>query len=115
MKQAPTRLEILEEVRWILDKPENWIKGSMAHDAQGERVYPTSPTAVSFCIYGACLKAGMNDSTNNIYGAINRVEKDYNFLLSAFNDSSTHPQVLAFLDRLIEFETMDSTDLPWEL
>lgn len=38
----------------LLDKPEKWIKGSLARTADGNSIYPESLAAVSWCL-GGCL------------------------------------------------------------
>lgn len=68
--------EILEETLKVIDKPEKWIKGSMAHNANGEHVDVASDDAECFCLAGAILKASYNLDVIP-YKIINLEEHEY--------------------------------------
>lgn len=53
-------IEILKEVRAILDNPENWIKGAFARNSEGYVVNASSDDATCFCSLGAVRKACNN-------------------------------------------------------
>ena len=114
-KMPKSRLEVLEDARDILDKPEHWTQGAFARDLDGSPISATCCKAVCFCLAGAFIKAGDGADTKNIYRLAMRVFPNDQRLFSSLNDFSTHAEVLAYLDALIEFERVDSYDTSWEL
>ena len=113
-KMPKSRLEVLEDARYILDKPEHWTQGAFARDLDGSPVSATSCKAVCFCLVGAFIKAGDGADTGNIYRLTMRVFPNEQRLFASLNDSSTHAEILTHLDALIEFERVDSVDIGWE-
>jgi hypothetical protein len=88
--------EILIAARKLIEKPENWTQETSARDAAGRETLPTSPRAVCWCASGAILRAGRADAGNALF-ALRSVGN-----IAHFNDTHTHPEVLALLDKAIE-------------
>ena len=78
----------------LLAKKENWTKGASARDQNGEPVAILSEDAVSFCIYGACVRC--NVDREKLRSIINT--RGF-WAMENFNDSpsTTHDDVLSVL------------------
>ena len=78
----------------LLAKKENWTKGDSARDQNGEPVAILSEDAVSFCIYGACVRCNVDREKLRI------IIKAHGFRsMEKFNDdpNTTHDDVLSVL------------------
>jgi len=97
-----TALDVLKAARKRIDKPENWLQGEFARTADGYLCESsTDPTAAKWCMLGACNASGY-DATE-LGRQVRRLLVDVTGVLSltVFNDSHTHAEVLAVLDKAI--------------
>lgn len=95
-------LQILEDARKLIEKPEAWTKGASSRNENGKSLNALDPEGICFCSYGALVRAN---------GGYNPFQPGYAELFKAvgmspieFNDSRTHTEVLAAFDRAIEAE-----------
>ena len=119
--------KILLKVMTILDSPTKWIKGSMARDADYERISAVSSLATCWCLDGAVYKA-MHDigivpnlvhlqwndpafhKANNHFNAVTEYLRPYhpsNFnSYVGFNDdaNTTYEDVIRLLQQAIDDE-----------
>jgi len=95
----------------IIEKPENWTKGSFARSATGGAVPTDDPEAVCFCALGACLKSSpkgpFSDNLQELIQAATELgsnESDEASLrgITWINDNSGHEAVMKMFDRAIE-------------
>lgn len=93
-----TTLEILRAARKRIELPEHWCQNRMAHDSQLRGCDALDEQAVAWCAYGA-LQPDPDDAGLDAL-AIAMGTK----LVSRFNDSHTHAEVLAAFDRAIVSE-----------
>lgn len=108
-----TTLEILRRARERLSDPARWTQGAYARDADGFTTAMYDDDAVCWCLVGAISK-----ETNILnlpwYGdgekAVNFLSKQVSTLVSEFNDTHTHGEVLALLDRAIRGSLIDFND-----
>lgn len=100
-----TTLEALIAARALIEKPEFWIKGTLARDERGNYVNPTDPRAIQFCAVGAVTRIDIR-----AYTALCRAVRDGGLhqlsgreRLSALNDdpTTTHAMVLGWFDKAI--------------
>ena len=103
-----TPLEILRATRARIANPDNWTKDGLARNEAGEPVHPEASDACQWCLLGA--ERSITDSipdrieaNDYIYRALREnVGADLRFMmLSEFNDTRSHEEVLAVLDRAI--------------
>ncbi len=101
-------LENLRELRKLLAKPERWIRTHYARDAEGRPVGSCDPSATSWCLVG-----GWHRVTAKYYGDELEYQDENLYDLfkrhgirspSSFNDTSTHAEVIAELDKIIAAE-----------
>ena len=102
-----TTLEILTQARELLSDPARWTQGVLAQCADGATTCPNDPDAVCWCFHGALYRAAgiaeyRKDSARRAYALLRQHLGGE--LLSTFNDTHTHAQVLAALDHVIAQE-----------
>jgi hypothetical protein len=95
----------LERVRALIEDPRRWTKGHDARDANGERCDAVNVRATCWCIVGAAIHVGAVSfrrygKSRGFYDLAQSL--GVSGLLSNFNDSHTHAEVLALLTRAIE-------------
>lgn len=95
-------LEDLKAVRELLTPPGRWTQGSSARDEDGIEVADNSPYAVKFCLYGAAERIVYGSAAR--WANILRSLKELESYPAHFNDTHSHSEVLALLDRVIEKE-----------
>lgn len=93
--------EVLIEARKLLEQPEHWTQGVFARNAKGRPVNMTAPDAVCFCISGAIGRASDKDSQRWQAALDFLCEKIRRKNIANFNDTHTHVEVLAALDKAI--------------
>ena len=101
-----TTLEGLKEVRKLLEVPERWTQGTFARNAKGDSVTLGDKTTACLCVSGACWVVG--DPVGAYWRLFNSIN-DVSVKLSgnhaaAYNDTHTHEEVLALIDRAIAKE-----------
>ena len=109
--------EILVAVRALIAEEEHWCKQAHAQDVNKHVVGVDDPEAYSFCLTGAVrralLDAGIDDAMESgwVFRALVKcLDGDQlsrsmaainGFVLTGFNDTATHAEVLALLDKAI--------------
>jgi len=98
-----TTLEILKAARELLAVPERWTTGVLARAQSGYEVTPSSAKAVSWCMSGACLKIGGDESTFSATFCSVIDALDLDTCIPIWNDAPerTHAEVLARFDTAI--------------
>lgn len=101
-----TTLDILVAARAMIEKPENWCQHYVALDANGKPVDSNDRRAVRHCAAGAlwaiasfAYPKGACDALNAAAGTPNQLSG-----FVEFNNTHTHPEVLALFDRAIAAE-----------
>ena len=94
-----TTKEILVKARKLIEKPENWTKGTNARDTEGIAIDPKSEEAVCWCSIGA-LVAVEDILSINTFRALSPYMKQY---IASFNDAidTTHTDILEAFDKAI--------------
>lgn len=99
--------EVLIKAKETISNPENWTKGVMALDRNGNSVSTLSEKAVCFCSFGAVHRNELNFSWQRVDEALDFIcvfcEKETGFSLMTFNDRSSHKEVLNLFDSAISF------------
>jgi hypothetical protein len=98
-------VEILKAARDLIADETKWTQGCSAKDAKGEYVSPLSVEAVCFCAIGAVSKvsgqpafvADKSEPARYLWEVIG-VRDQFVF---EFNDTHTHPEVIALFDKAI--------------
>lgn len=98
-----TTLEILKAAREKIADEKNWMQREFAQDGNARGIEPTSPEACKWCALGA-IRAICE--TQSIWDAMDALRKGFpggyrDYSIAMFNDSHTHPEVLAVFDRAI--------------
>lgn len=96
-------LEHIKAARERIAKPENWTRKAYARDRAGMNIWPRWPGAVCWCSIGALTSVGAATDENAMAAmAQQELEKDLvGGNLMAFNDASTHAEVIAAFDKTI--------------
>jgi hypothetical protein len=92
-----TTAETLKAARELIANPERWTKGWFAKKADGSDTNSRNPDAYCWCAYGALHRA-------NYYEAIepeHLLSRLMGGNIAAFNDTHTHPEVIAMFDKAI--------------
>jgi hypothetical protein len=95
--------DILVRARKLIEKPENWTQEHYARNVAGEQTSTQAADAVCWCAIGAVLRADDTYPYSEAVGIASDLLRDAMGMHPAdFNDSHTHPEVLAAFDRAIE-------------
>lgn len=103
--------EVLIAAKALIDTPEKWTQGKYAIDAQGIDCNPTSSMAVCRCSQGALLAvfegySRIQLTITSVGRYLGRaVDDDGDYI--GFQDTHTHPEVMAMWDRAIELAIED--------
>ena len=103
-------LDSLTRVRKLIEAPESWIQNNIAEDAAGNAIYSYDPTACRFCLLGAIHRvAHAQGRALDMIECLHAVDDDQQLGdgIPEFNDSATHSEVLALLDRAISAASSD--------
>ncbi len=96
-------VETLKAARELISVPERWTQGESARGKTGRKVDFRGPYAVCWCSSGAVYKIG-GPCTSMANRYMDRATGgDY----VTFNDTHTHPEVLAAFDKAIELAEKD--------
>lgn len=90
--------EILIAARALIDTPEKHTQGVSARNAVGNPVDPKEKQAVCFCPLGAIDRVCYN---NHDYFKAYTILRGVVGMVSKFNDTHTHAEVLAMFDEAI--------------
>jgi hypothetical protein len=97
-----TPLETLKAARQLISDPAKWTQGEFARDGDGDAVPVLNPRAHCFCALGAIEKTLGNGAWTESNNAISRVcSRKFDQEVGHFNDTHTHPEVLALFDAAI--------------
>ncbi len=90
--------QVLADAKALIASPDRWTAGCMARDAGGNSVHPESPVAVKFCLFGALYRGWQLHTTAAARKAMLAAAGSEDGLI-IFNDTHTHAEVLALLDK----------------
>src|SRR5215510_10163473 len=102
----PVERQIVEQARALIAAPQTWTQGEFARDGLGAPVSWRSPEAAQFCIWGALNRAA-GELTKNEHLRVRLADGAARALrgrtpsISRLNDSGTHGEVLALIDRYL--------------
>lgn len=96
-------LKAARDLRALFDKPDSWIQGNMARDANGRVRHLRNPKATCWCVYGGVDRVSPTaEITNNLL----RAAKIHTgtLMISPWNDrrGRTHADIITLCDYLIE-------------
>jgi hypothetical protein len=95
-------LETLKKARDLISDPAKWTQGNLASDVYGDEIDPQSDDAICFCAIGAIERfTGTTENTEADLCLSVTCEKLSGLPVFAFNDSHTHPEVVALFDAAI--------------
>lgn len=97
------KLERLQALRKILERPESWCQGSFAQDENGKTVDSTNKRACKYCLAGGIRSLQLNDV--EFLEIRNELSIHLmNTSLVDWNDDTSrkHTEVLELLDKAIE-------------
>ena len=104
------QIKILKQIKEYFSNPRNWTQGAVARNAKGERVIPSNPNAVCYCLIGAIEKfIPPKDAPNFIkQNQIKDFISTVSFNLSGFcpvlvNDDLGYDSVMQLLDESVLF------------
>jgi hypothetical protein len=103
----PVERQIVERARALIAAPLTWTQGEFARDGLGSPVSWRSPEAAQFCIWGALNRAA-REMTGDEVLRVRLVDRAARSLrgttpsISRLNDSATHADVLALIDRYLK-------------
>lgn len=100
----PSTLEILVAARALIEQPENWIQRIPTATRDGWPVGPGDRDAARFCAMGAITRAGLYCAHCAGASLELALPPGAPASVAAFNDLSTHADVLALFDRAIALE-----------
>jgi TolB-like protein len=89
--------QVLKAARELIAK--YWTQGDFARNAEGLRVDTRSKDATSWCVMGAIHKSA--ETFTESMEAISFLQEKVTGNVMRFNDSHTHVEVLAALDKAI--------------
>lgn len=90
--------DILREARKLIERPEAWTQGVWARNAAGAEVEESSSDAVCWCSVGAIFRVAPRQNYD-VIRALAALTGGMSPI--AFNDTHTHAEVLAALDKAI--------------
>ena len=96
--------ETLLKVKNLIANRENWVQGTFAKDKYNFSCPPWSTNACKFCLLGALEYVNSPVTT---YEHLNKLLDEHTLPpwmadLAGFNDTHSHDDVMAFLDKAIE-------------
>lgn len=106
---TPAALSLARRVRELLSEPGRWTQGAKARTATGAECLALNPSAACWCLLGAMVKCAPGrtdevraDLTRALYSKV-YWSLPYGFFTEWHdNPKTTHADVLALLDRVIE-------------
>jgi hypothetical protein len=93
---AEETLEILLQVRSLIETPETWIQGMFAVRADGTLCSPHSPAATRFCLEAALARVTCESQLQEPHMAI--LQASQTTSLVELNDDHEHCEVLLAID-----------------
>lgn len=108
-----SEIDIIRHAREIISDPARWCRGASARDDKGEDWPALSSRAVSWCAWGALVKAasdlGLAAPVIEADYAAERIRRSQErddgwFELHVINDNEGHAAVLAIFDKALASE-----------
>lgn len=99
--------EVLVQARQKIDAPEKWTQGAFGRNADGDYLGLCDPSACRWCVAGAVCEVAESSPLEDAAIAVlaELVPKPpptaMDGSVAHFNDTHTHAEVLALLDRAI--------------
>lgn len=95
-----TAATALQSALSVIDRPNNWARGSVALDARGNEVKPLDDKAKRFCMIGALQRV---QCSSDEYGeAVLHLRRSCGKLsIFEFNDRSSHKAMVKVMKRAI--------------
>jgi len=103
----PLERKIVGRARGLIAAPQMWTQGEFARDGLGQPVSWRSTEATQFCIWGALNRAAGEFTANEhlrvrLADGAARALRATTPSISRLNDSGTHADVLALIDRYLD-------------
>lgn len=97
-------IEVLRAARELISDSARWTKGTSARDINGQKCEISR--GVSWCALGAADKfsAGRGAAGAALHAALASMPGNELRMVTSYNDSHTHAEVLALFDRAIAAE-----------
>jgi hypothetical protein len=105
-KNSTALIGAIERLAEILNGPDKWTQGAASRDAEGHSVRWSDPSAIRFCLTGACAKAASKENgyvENAVFvPLLDRIESMLKESITAWNDKEgrTFNEVRAVIERL---------------
>ena len=108
--------DVLIKAKTLIQDPKNWTQGVLARDNLYEPVPTTSRNAVCFCTYGAVGRVLVLENSSQHDEVAGPLKKACAAIsgssrVAEYNDTHTHPEVLALFDKAIELAKESETCL----
>jgi hypothetical protein len=104
LTSGKTLVEVLKCARALLDNEEHWAQGARARDERGRNVRPEDPSAVKWCLEGACARVSNNYGITppDLLALFEQIVRDDYGIEdgngSWWNDNRDHESMLRLLD-----------------
>ena len=97
-----TMKTLLREMRKLLTKPHAWTTKALARTKTGLEINPNNKFAVCWCLLGAIHKIAQTQiELYNLEAVLTEnLPSDYSNIIK-MNDTTSHKEVLNFIDRVI--------------
>ena len=101
-----TTVQILTGARDLISDPDRWTQYANARDADGNIVSTDNEHSVCWCMGGAVWRVVVlaKETPRAGFAALGAIRQAARAYASEYNDSHSHKQVLALLDRTIQQE-----------
>jgi hypothetical protein len=107
-----TKTPITDALKSILSSEDKWTRHTRARDKDGNRVEPTDPSAIRFCLQGACSKVAITLPINALrkpYELINKA-LNHSIVMTHYNDSiaGSFQDIQDVLNKAAEIEAKEN-------
>ena len=96
-----TPLETLKAARQLITDPAKWTQGSSARTSNGVPISTFADDAVCWCALGAIGRSNIVDEVSNYRAHQAMLKQLGGSVVSVFNDTHTHAEVLGLFDAAI--------------
>ena len=103
-----TTVQFLKQVRQLIATPKAWCQCHLALTRFGIRTAINDPNAETWCLVGAMVKVNDPNPSDACYIKASQMLQQLtpnNCGLSVYNDSHSHTEVIALLDKAIKANT----------
>jgi hypothetical protein len=115
--ELKTPVDVLRAARKLIEKEENWTRGTFARDGVGMDINPWSPNAKCFCDIGAvmCVSETEQLARESVRYLAKSIPIQYRAPLgddlsnavSDYNDTNSHARNVALFDKAITLAERD--------